>query len=143
LERYNDCITIYISNIGFSLIILVHEFGHFIFSKINKIFVSEFFLGFGPKLLKFKSKSGTLFGISAIPLGGYNKILGFDRSEKIPKGKEHQSFHRKPFYSKLSVIIAGSFMNMCPDFLATSGIFQHGHLCTFKYSGLCGGRFSC
>ncbi len=111
---------------GFSLIILVHEFGHFIFSKINKIFVSEFFLGFGPKLLKFKSKSGTLFGISAIPLGGYNKILGFDRNEEIPSGRENQVFYNKPFFSKLSVIIGGSFMNVILTLLLVIVFFSMG-----------------
>jgi regulator of sigma E protease len=112
--------------LGFSLIILVHEFGHFIFAKLNKIFVSEFFLGFGPKLLKFRSKSGTLFGISAIPLGGYNKILGFDRTEKIPEGKEGQVFYKKPAYSKLSVIIGGSFMNVVLTFLLVVIFFSMG-----------------
>lgn len=50
--------------IGFSLIVLAHELGHFIFAKIGKIHVTEFFIGFGPKILKFKSKkSGTLYGL--------------------------------------------------------------------------------
>ncbi len=112
--------------LGFSLIILVHEFGHFIFSKINKIFVSEFFLGFGPKLLKFKSKSGTLFGLSAVPLGGYNKILGFDRSEEIPSGRENQVFYKKSFFQKLSVIVGGSLMNVLLTFLLVIVFFSMG-----------------
>ena len=42
--------------VGFSLIILVHEFGHFVFSRLGGMHVLEFFIGFGPKILKFKSK---------------------------------------------------------------------------------------
>ena len=99
--------------LGFSLIILVHELGHFAIAKISKIHVQEFFIGFGPKILKFKSKkSGTLYGISAIPVGGYNKILGQDREEKIPEGFEDKVFYKKPFYKKFLVIIGGGIFNV-------------------------------
>ena len=99
--------------LGFSMIILVHEFGHFIFAKLSKMHVIEFFIGFGPKILKFKSKkTGTLYGISAIPLGGYNKILGMDRNEKIPPELKENVFFNKPYYKKLLVIIGGGFFNI-------------------------------
>lgn len=98
--------------IGFSLIILVHEFGHFIFAKINKIFVEEFFIGMGPKILKFKSKSGTLWGLSAIPVGGFNKIAGMDREEKVPEERKDQVYYNKSFWVKFSVIFGGALMNV-------------------------------
>lgn len=98
---------------GFSLIVFAHELGHFTFSKISKIHVMEFFIGFGPKILKFKSKkSGTLYGISAIPFGGYNRILGQDREEEIPEGFEDKVFYKKPFYKKFLVIIGGGIFNI-------------------------------
>ena len=97
--------------IGFSFIIIVHEFGHFIFAKINKIFVEEFFLGMGPKILKFKSKSGTLWGLCAIPVGGYNKIAGMDREEKIPEERKDNIYYKKSFWVKFSVIFGGALMN--------------------------------
>ncbi len=99
--------------IGFSTIILVHEFGHFIFAKLSKIHVLEFFIGFGPKILKFKSKkSGTMYGISAIPLGGYNKILGFDRNEPVADEFKDKVFYNKPFYKKFLVISGGGIFNI-------------------------------
>lgn len=99
--------------IGFSLIILVHEFGHFIFAKISNIHVQEFFIGFGPKILKFKSrKSQTLYGLSAIPLGGYNKILGFDRNEQVAEGLKDKVFYNKPFIKKFLVISGGGIFNI-------------------------------
>lgn len=98
--------------LGFSLIIVVHEFGHFIFAKINKIFVEEFFIGMGPKILKFKSKSGTLWGLSAIPVGGYNKISGMDRDEKVPEDRKESVYYKKPFHVKFSVIFGGAMMNI-------------------------------
>ena len=98
--------------VGFSLIIIVHEFGHFIFAKINKIFVEEFFVGMGPKILKFKSKSGTLWGLAAIPVGGFNKIAGMDREEKVPEERKDQVYYNKPFWVKFSVIFGGALMNV-------------------------------
>ena len=97
--------------LAFSLIILVHEFGHFIMAKLNGIHVQEFFIGLGPKLLKFKSRGGTTWGLSAIPVGGYNKILGMDRNAEVPKELEHKSYAHKPAYRKFLVIIGGVGMN--------------------------------
>jgi regulator of sigma E protease len=102
-----------IAILGFSVIVLVHEFGHFIIAKLSGIHVQEFFLGFGPKILKYTSKkSGTMYGISAIPLGGYNKILGQDRSEVIPENMVGKAFYNKPFYKKFLVISGGGIFNI-------------------------------
>ena len=102
-----------IAILGFSVIVFVHEFGHFIIAKLSGIHVQEFFLGFGPKILKYTSKkSGTIYGISAIPLGGYNKILGQDRSEAIPENMRDKAFYDKPFYKKFLVIIGGGLFNI-------------------------------
>jgi len=102
-----------IAILGFSLIVLVHEFGHFIIAKLSGIQVQEFFLGFGPKILKYTSKkSGTMYGISAFPLGGYNKILGQDRSEPVPENMAGKAFYNKPFYKKFLVISGGGIFNI-------------------------------
>ncbi|MFZ3085051.1 MAG: site-2 protease family protein, partial [Candidatus Hydromicrobium sp.] len=98
--------------IGLSMIVIVHEFGHFLMAKLSGIHVEEFFIGFGPKLFKFKDRRGTAYGISAIPVGGYNKLLGMDRNESIPSGMEDKAFHNKPFYKKLQVSIGGVGFNI-------------------------------
>jgi len=98
--------------IGLSLIIIVHEFGHFLMAKLSGIHVEEFFIGFGPKLFKFKDRRGTTYGISAIPVGGYNKLLGMDRNESIPPDMKDKSYHNKPFYKKLLVVIGGVGFNV-------------------------------
>ncbi|MFO7928092.1 MAG: M50 family metallopeptidase [Candidatus Humimicrobiaceae bacterium] len=99
--------------LGFSLIIIVHELGHFVMAKLSGMHVEEFFIGFGPKLLKHKSKkTGTTYGISAIPVGGYNKILGMDRSEEVPEKLKEKSFYSKPGYKKFLVIIGGVVFNI-------------------------------
>jgi regulator of sigma E protease len=111
MENLNVIFQYILAILGFSLIILVHEFGHFLFAKISGVHVEEFFIGFGPKLLKFKSRSGTTYGISAIPIGGYNKILGLERNEKIPEDKKNKAFNTKPFHKKMMIIIGGVSMN--------------------------------
>ncbi|NQT66538.1 MAG: site-2 protease family protein [Actinobacteria bacterium] len=98
--------------IGLSLIVIVHEFGHFLMAKLSGIHVEEFFIGFGPKLFKFKDRRGTTYGISAIPVGGYNKLLGMDRNESIPPDMKDKSYHNKPFYKKLLVSIGGPVFNV-------------------------------
>jgi len=98
--------------IGLSLIVIVHEFGHFLMAKLNGIHVEEFFVGFGPKLFKFKDRRGTAYGVKALPLGGYNKLLGMDRNEPIPSGMEDKTFYNKPFYKKLPVLIGGVSFNI-------------------------------
>lgn len=98
--------------VGLSLIIIVHESGHFLAAKASGIYVEEFFIGIGPKIFKIKSKSGTSYGISAVPVGGYNKLLGMDRSEAVPAGMEEKAFHNKSFYKKFLVCIGGSGFNI-------------------------------
>jgi len=98
--------------IGLSLIVIVHELGHFSMAKIGGIHVEEFFIGFGSKLFKFKDRRGTTYGICAIPVGGYNKLLGMDRNESIPPDMKDKSYHNKPFYKKLMVSIGGGGFNV-------------------------------
>jgi len=98
--------------IGFSLIIIVHEFGHFLLAKAAGMHVFEFYMGFGPKVFSFKSKSGTEYGLKGIPVGGYVRIMGMDRNEIIQEGKENKSYQSKPFYKKFLTIFAGAGFNV-------------------------------
>ena len=72
------------------LIVLVHEFGHFFFSKLFGIYVYEFSIGMGPKLFG-KKKGETEYSIRAIPIGGYCSLAGedvdADDEAKIPKDR--------------------------------------------------------
>ena len=64
----------------FSLLVFVHEFGHFITAKAVGMRVEEFALGFGKKIVGFQ-KGETLYSLRMIPLGGFNKISGMDPEE--------------------------------------------------------------
>jgi regulator of sigma E protease len=98
--------------IGFSLIIIVHELGHFVFAKAGGMYVHEFFMGFGPQVFKLKSKAGTEYGLKAIPVGGYVRIMGMDRNEVIPEDMKEKSYQEKPFYKKFLTIFAGAGFNV-------------------------------
>ena len=63
-----------------TLFVVLHELGHYISARRSKIAVSEFFVGFGPKLFSFK-RNNTEYGLKAILLGGYVKIPGMDENE--------------------------------------------------------------
>ena len=91
----------------FGLLVLVHEFGHFVTAKLTGMRVDEFAIGFGPKI--FSTKYGeTKYSLRAIPLGGFNDIAGMDASDN-PAGE--RGFCEKPVLSRMIVILAGSTMN--------------------------------
>lgn len=99
----------------FSLLIFVHELGHFICAKWTGMRVDEFAIGFGPKLIGFKHGE-TYYSLRIIPLGGYNKIAGMDPDEEA----DERSFSRKPLWARAVTIFGGSFMNfLLPVFLFT------------------------
>lgn len=122
-------ITLLIFLLILGLIVLIHEFGHFITAKLNKVFVHEFSLGFGPKLFSFKRKNDeTEYMIKALPLGGYVMLAGEeyedeednkDDKKKDKKGKEKetvkvpedQKLYNKKFHQKLIIMVAGVFNN--------------------------------
>ena len=101
----------------FSLIVFVHEAGHFITAKLTGMQVDEFAIGFGPKL--YSRKYGeTVYSLRIIPLGGFNKIDGMSDEEEL----NERSFLNKPVLSRLLVISAGALMNFLLAFLLLWGI---------------------
>jgi regulator of sigma E protease len=96
-----------------SVLIIVHEFGHFIMAKKAGVRVEEFSLGFGPKL--FKKKSGdTEYSVAAIPLGGFVKMAGDNAQEYSGKSDEYLS--KKPG-ERFNIIFFGPFLNYILGFL--------------------------
>ena len=97
----------------FSLLVFVHEFGHFITAKAVGMRVEEFALGFGKKIFGFR-KGETLYSLRMIPLGGFNKISGMDPEEEL----DDRAYLSKPIWARMIVITAGSIMNfILPVFL--------------------------
>ena len=104
-------ITIISSIIIFLLVILIHEFGHFIVAKMNGVSVLEFSIGMGPKLFQ-KESNGTLYSLRLLPVGGYCQLEGEDEENDSPNSLNNQS----PFV-RLKVILAGAIMNFILAFI--------------------------
>ncbi|OGN16702.1 MAG: hypothetical protein A3C88_02715 [Candidatus Yanofskybacteria bacterium RIFCSPHIGHO2_02_FULL_50_12] len=88
------------------VLVLVHEFGHFLFAKRAGMRVDEFGFGFPPRLLSWR-KGETRYSINAIPFGGFVKIMGEDGDERGPR-----SFASASFSHRMLVILAGVAMNV-------------------------------
>lgn len=97
---------IFWSIIIFGLLILVHEFGHFITAKRNDVKVDEFSLGMGPKLFDIK-KGETVYTLRLLPLGGYVRMAGMED----PEDHDPRGFNRKTVLQRMAIIFAGPFMN--------------------------------
>lgn len=94
-----------------SILIFVHELGHFLVARLTKVKVLTFSLGFGKKLLTFR-RGETEYAISAIPLGGYVKMLGESPDEEVAEEETGRSFAHKPPLAKMLIAFAGPFFNV-------------------------------
>lgn len=104
-----------------SVLILIHEFGHFIVARRNGILVDEFAFGFPPRLWSIK-KGDTTYALNAIPIGGYVKMKGEDSAEK-----GDDSFSQKSIWIRIKVIVAGVTLNLLLGiFLIFLGFFTVG-----------------
>jgi len=95
-----------------AILVLVHEFGHFIVAKKSGIKVTEFGLGFPPKLWS-KTYGETEYSINAIPFGGFVRIFGEDPNDESLSGPERaRAISSKPRYIQAAVLVAGVFFNI-------------------------------
>lgn len=99
------------------VLILIHEWGHFIAARLFGVKVEVFSLGFGPKLLKYK-KGDTVYCVSLLPLGGYVKMFGDNPLEEPPDSQKSQGFLYKKVPEKWLIAFAGPFMNLIFTLLA-------------------------
>jgi len=112
------------------LLVLVHEFGHFIAAKKNGVYVEEFGFGYPPRLFGFKFRN-TLYSINLIPLGGFVKLYGEEAGElgaekttkKIPS---NQAFTNKKPWQKLIILCAGVLGNFLLGWILISILFTQG-----------------
>ena len=103
---------ILIAVIIFSAIILFHEFGHFLFAKLNGISVTEFSLGMGPRLLSVQ-KGETRYSLKLLPIGGSCAMVGEDTAEEDVPG----SFNSASVWGRISVVAAGPIFNFILAFV--------------------------
>jgi len=113
-----------------SIIVFVHEFGHYIIAKICGVKIEAFSIGFGKELFGHTDKSGTRWKVSLLPLGGYVKMYG-DASEAsaadekaieaMSEENKKLTFHHKPLPKKAAIVAAGPVFN----FILTIGVLTY------------------
>lgn len=123
-----------------SVLVVLHEYGHFILARLNGVRVLEFAVGFGPKIIGRASKrSGTMYSIRALPLGGYCQMQGEDgKTSEAEQQREYRevtqttartyapdNFQSKTAWQRLAIIVAGPVANfmLCLVILFTSAVF--------------------
>ena len=104
------------------LMIVLHEAGHFVMAKLAGIKVTEFFVGFGPRLWSFR-RGETEYGVKALPLGGYVKIIGMHNLEEVDPADEPRTYRQQPFWRRISVAVAGSTVHFLIALLLLFTIF--------------------
>lgn len=103
------------------VLIVVHEFGHFLVAKLSGVGVLKFSVGFGPRLFG-RTVNGTEYALSAIPLGGFVKMVGEDPdSDEVVD--EKVSFSHQKLWKRSAIVLAGPFFNLAFAFLAFSALF--------------------
>ncbi|MBA3907085.1 MAG: RIP metalloprotease RseP [Pseudonocardiales bacterium] len=91
--------------------IVLHEFGHYWTAKRSGMKVTEFFVGFGPRIWSFH-RGETEYGIKAIPAGAYVRIIGMNNLEEIDPADEARSYRAQSAPKRVAVVLAGPFMNI-------------------------------
>jgi len=92
--------------VGIILMVTIHEAGHFFAAKATGMKATEFFFGFGPRLWSTR-RGETEYGVKAIPLGGYVRIVGMNPYEDVDPEDEGRTYREKPFWQKTVVVLAG------------------------------------
>src|SRR6201994_4164780 len=115
-----------------TIVVFLHELGHFLVARWAGVKVLTFSLGFGPELAGFNDRQGTRWKISAIPLGGYVKFFG-DESEASPPSSEtlagmtaeerEGSFHHKKVGPRAAIVAAGPIANFILAIVIFTALF--------------------
>jgi len=108
--------------IGLGLLIVFHEFGHFLFAKLSGVGVLTFSVGFGPKIW-VKKVGETEYALSAFPLGGYVKMVGEDPDEQVSPQDVEKSFAHKGLIKRIAIVVAGPGFNLLLAVLLLMGVF--------------------
>ncbi len=97
-------------------IVMLHELGHFVTAKRAGMKVTEYFVGFGPRLWSVR-RGETEYGVKAIPAGGYVRIVGFTATEDVAPEDEPRAYRQQPFHQRIIVASAGSAMHFLIAFV--------------------------
>lgn len=111
--------------IVFGILIIVHEWGHFIACRLSKVKVERFSIGFGPELFHWQAKE-TRFSLSLLPLGGFVSPAGEEASKIGPGGPKPGDFLAASVYARMFIIVSGVVMNYVLAFVLFATVFMIG-----------------
>ena len=117
-----------------TVVVFIHEYGHYYFARKYGVAVSDFSIGFGKEIFGFNDKNGTRWKFCLIPLGGYVKFFGdrnvFSQSEqdevlkKYSKNEQRKLFVTKPLYQRALIVAGGPLANFLLAIVIFSSIFM-------------------
>ena len=102
--------SVFIVVLSLLVILFLHELGHYLVAKKAGMKVTEFFIGFGPKLWSFR-RGETEYGIKAIPAGAYVRVIGMNNLDPVPEEDEARTYRRARLHNRLLLASAGSLMH--------------------------------
>jgi len=104
------------------VMIFLHELGHYLTAKAAGMKVTEFFIGFGPRIWSYR-RGETEYGVKAIPAGAYVKIVGMHNLDEFDPADADRTYMSKPYWRRLSVAVAGSTMHFLLAFGCLFALF--------------------
>ncbi|HDH01652.1 MAG TPA: PDZ domain-containing protein, partial [Nitrospirae bacterium] len=107
------------------ILIFVHELGHFLVAKFAGVKVLKFSLGFGPKVIG-KQIGETEYMISAVPLGGYVKMLGEEAGEELDEADKERAFNQQSVTKRILIVLAGPVFNIFLTYIIFTAVLSTG-----------------
>ena len=112
--------------VAIGVLVVVHEFGHYLAARLAGVKVLRFSVGFGPVLLSRRyGRDQTEWTLAALPLGGYVKMLD-EREGEVPAAEAHRSFNRATVWRRIGIVIAGPMANFLLAIVFYWALFLHG-----------------
>lgn len=107
-----------------SILVFVHELGHYLAARSMKVRVETFSIGFGKEIWGFNDKSGTRWKVAAIPLGGFVKMVGDDRTDQA--AQQPGAFFSKSVWARMWIVVAGPLANFLFAVVVLTGLMMVG-----------------
>jgi membrane-associated protease RseP (regulator of RpoE activity) len=108
--------------VGVLVSIFLHEVGHFVTARRSGMKVTQFFMGFGPRVFSFH-RDGVEYGLRAVPLGAFVRIVGMNNLDDVPPADEPFTYRQASFPRRLLVITAGSLMHVAIAVVLITGVY--------------------